>query len=486
MPTEPAEHDEETIVERIGKGLGIDPDGDRHDPLDGLLVKVNWRPSTRDFDLLVAGDAGNPGPTPGDACTDDDVFFTAVNVRAPPNAPGTAEEWYRRARQALTGPKSDAHRYFTFTLNRTSGPSPEATFKWSWHEPTTRADPMPALIHDAQKGTKRIGVAKMRAQPFTRSDRQMFGEFLFLLQTRMGNHSDAVFCLRLTGSFAAAQLERAHTRLTQLTRENDSLRSTLTVANKDLRRAVEFKEAERRDGMRRFAVLLNSQKVRLRAQSELLDAARVQNDDMRARMETNEEGTLGMDGMEPDGGESELDTDEEEEAAARRGALRANTQTKIPNSKPNSKAASPVVKAAKRKGPTSVDDGAPAAGRATSSQPSQKSMRSDKAEKGAAGFNRQNSVFLDDIFESVGIQSQQVNTTSQTLGGASARLAGTLGAGTGSQLGGGSRPSSRRTSAAAGGGGGGGGRGRGRGRPRQAGGKNPLEDINSLLGGDGV
>ena len=291
----------------------------------------------------------------------------------------------------------------------------------------------------------------------------------------------------ITGSFAAAQLERAHTRLTQLTRENASLRSTLTVANKDLRRAVEFKEAERRDGMRRFAVLLNSQKVRLRAQSELLDAARAQNDDMRARMETNEEGTLGMYGTEPDGGESELDTDEEEEAAARRGALRANTQTKIPNSKPNSAAASPVVKAAKRKGPTSVDDVA-AAGRATSSQPSQKSMRSDKAEKGAAGFNRQNSVFLDDIFESVGIQSQQVNTTSQTLGGASARLAGTLGAGTGSQLGGGSRPSSRRTSAAAAAaaGGGGGGRGRGRGRPRQAGGKNPLEDINSLLGGDGV
>ena len=288
----------------------------------------------------------------------------------------------------------------------------------------------------------------------------------------------------ITGSFAAAQLERAHTRLTQLTRENASLRSTLTVANKDLRRAVEFKEAERRDGMRRFAVLLNSQKVRLRAQSELLEAARAQNDDMRARMETNEEGTLGMYGTEPDGGESELDTDEEEEAAARRGALRANTQTKIPNSKANSKAASPVVKAAKRKGPASVDDVAPA-GRATSSQPSQKSTRSDKAEK-AAGFNRQNSVFLDDIFESVGIQSQQVNTTSQTLGGASARLAGTLGAGTGSQLGGGSRPSSRRTSAAAGGGGGGGGRGRGRGRPRQAGGKNPLEDINSLLGGDGV
>ena len=291
----------------------------------------------------------------------------------------------------------------------------------------------------------------------------------------------------ITGSFAAAQLERAHTRLTQLTRENASLRSTLTVANKDLRRAVEFKEAERRDGMRRFAVLLNSQKVRLRAQSELLEAARAQNDDMRARMETNEEGTLGMYCTEPDGGESELDTDEEEEAAARRGALRANTQTKIPNSKPNSKAASPVVKAAKRKGPASVDDVAPA-GRATSSQPSQKSTRSDKAEK-AAGFNRQNSVFLDDIFESVGIQSQQVNTTSQTLGGASARLAGTLGAGTGSQLGGGSRPSSRRTSAAAaaaGVGGGGGGRGRGRGRPRQAGGKNPLEDINSLLGGDGV
>ena len=290
----------------------------------------------------------------------------------------------------------------------------------------------------------------------------------------------------ITGSFAAAQLERAHTRLTQLTRENASLRSTLTVANKDLRRAVEFKEAERRDGMRRFAVLLNSQKVRLRAQSELLEAARAQNDDMRARMETNEEGTLGMDGMEPGGGESELDTDEEEEAAARRGALRANTQTKIPNSKPNSKAASPVVKAAKRKGPTLVDDVAPA-GRATSSQPSQKSMRSDKAEKGSR-VDRQNSVFLDDIFESVGIQSQQVNTTSQTLGGASARLAGTLGAGTGSQLGGGSRPSSRRTSAAAAGGsgGGGGGRGRGRGRPRQAGGKNPLEDINSLLGGDGM
>ena len=289
----------------------------------------------------------------------------------------------------------------------------------------------------------------------------------------------------ITGSFAAAQLERAHTRLTQLTRENASLRSTLTVANKDLRRAVEFKEAERRDGMRRFAVLLNSQKVRLRAQSELLEAARAQNDDMRARMETNEEGTLGMDGMEPGGGESELDTDEEEEAAARRGALRANTQTKIPNSKPNSKAASPVVKAAKRKGPTLVDDVAPA-GRATSSQPSQKSMRSDKAEKGSR-VDRQNSVFLDDIFESVGIQSQQVNTTSQTLGGASARLAGTLGAGTGSQLGGGSRPSSRRTSAAAAAaGGGGGGRGRGRGRPRQAGGKNPLEDINSLLGDDGM
>ena len=122
----------------------------------------------------------------------------------------------------------------------------------------------------------------------------------------------------ITGSFAAAQLERAHTRLTQLTRENASLRSTLTVANKDLRRAVEFKEAERRDGMRRFAVLLNSQKVRLRAQSELLDAARAQNDDMRARMETNEEGTLGMYGTEPDGGESELDTDEEEEAARRK------------------------------------------------------------------------------------------------------------------------------------------------------------------------
>ena len=189
MATEPAEHDEETIVERIGKGLGIDPDGDGHDPLDGLLVKVKWRPSTRDFDLHVAGDAGNSGPTPGDA-PEDDVFFTAVNVRAPPNAPGTADEWYRRARQALTGPKSDAHRYFTFTLNRTGpssiGPSPEATFKWSWHEPTARADPMPARIQDAQKGTKRIGVAKMRAQPFTRSDRQMFGEFLFIL-LRTGN-----------------------------------------------------------------------------------------------------------------------------------------------------------------------------------------------------------------------------------------------------------------------------------------------------------
>ena len=180
-----AEREEETIVERTLKGLGVDngPDGRGDDPPPELLVKVKWRPETLDFDLHVAGDVGGDGT--GDGAGDGagrDVFFTAVNVRAPPNAPGTAEEWYTRARQALTGPKSRAHRHFSFTLDRAgAGASTEATFKWSWHEPTARADPMPALIHDAQKGTKRIGVAKMRAQPFTRSDRQMFGKFLLII-----------------------------------------------------------------------------------------------------------------------------------------------------------------------------------------------------------------------------------------------------------------------------------------------------------------
>ena len=121
-------------------------------------------------------------------------------------------------------------------------------------------------------------------------------------------------------------------------------------------------------------------------------------------------------------------------------------------------------------------------------------MRSDK---GVADARNQNSSLhpLDDIFGSIGIPPAGGDATgpaaaadddfggdatnvSQTLASASARLAGGGGGGVGSA------GVSRRTSAAAGGGGRG--SGRGRGRPRQAGGKNPLEDINSLLGEDGL
>ena len=94
-----AEREEETIVERTLKGLGVDngPDGRGDDPPPELLVKVKWRPETLDFDLCVAGDVGGDatGDGTGDGTGDagrDDVFFMAVNVHAPPNAPGTAEE----------------------------------------------------------------------------------------------------------------------------------------------------------------------------------------------------------------------------------------------------------------------------------------------------------------------------------------------------------------------------------------------------------
>ena len=291
-----AEREEETIVERTLKGLGVDngPDGRGDDPPPELLVKVKWRPETLDFDLRVAGDVGGDGT--GDGTGDGagrDVFFTAVNVRAPPNAPGTAEEWYTRARQALTGPKSRAHRHFSFTLDRAgAGASTEATFKWSWHEPTSRTDPMPACVTAAAKGTRRVGVARMRGEAFVASNRH-----------------------RIFAAFATKQLETRDERLARLERECESLRSTLHTARCDLERAVEFKEAAERDNTRRFAVLLNAQKVRLREQHELLEAARAENDDLRARVEETdeEEGDEGTD----DDGESEPDTDEEEATAAR-------------------------------------------------------------------------------------------------------------------------------------------------------------------------
>ena len=293
-----AEREEETIVERTLKGLGVDngPDGRGDDPPPELLVKVKWRPETLDFDLHVAGDGGGDGT--GDGTGDGagrDVFFTAVNVRAPPNAPGTAEEWYTRARQALTGPKSRAHRHFSFTLDRAgAGASTEATFKWSWHEPTSRTDdPMPACVTAAAKGTRRVGVARMRGEAFVASNRH-----------------------RIFAAFATKQLETRDERLARLERECESLRRTLHTARRDLERAAKFKEAAERDNTRRFAVLLNAQKVRLREQHELLEAARAENDDLRARVEETdeEEGDEGTD----DDGESEPDTDEEEAATAAR------------------------------------------------------------------------------------------------------------------------------------------------------------------------
>ena len=177
-----AEREEETIVVRTLKGLGVDngPDGRGDDPPPELLVKVKWRPETLDFDLCVAGDVGGDGTGDGTGeAGRDDVFFTAVNVHAPPNAPGTAEEWYTRARQALTGPKSRAHRHFSFTLDRAgAGRSSEATFKWSWHEPTSRTDPMPACVAAAAKGTRRVGVARMRGETFVDANRhRIFASF---------------------------------------------------------------------------------------------------------------------------------------------------------------------------------------------------------------------------------------------------------------------------------------------------------------------
>ena len=485
-----AEREEETIVERTLKGLGVDngPDGRGDDPPPELLVKVKWRPETLDFDLRVAGDVGGDGT--GDGTGDGagrDVFFTAMNVRAPPNAPGTAEEWYTRARQALTGPKSRAHRHFSFTLDRAgAGASTEATFKWSWHEPTSRTDdPMPACVTAAAKGTRRVGVARMRGEAFVASNRH-----------------------RIFAAFATKQLETRDERLARLERECESLRSTLHTARRDLERAAEFKEAAERDNTRRFAVLLNAQKVRLREQHELLEAARAENDDLRARVEETE--SPGDEGTD-DGGESEPDTDEEEATAATFIA-RANDRLRQPTAavhRRGSKATSPAARAAKRvRG--FADDASHQPPRAGSSQPpSQKSARSDKGVGDARNQsqNQNQSLHpLDDIFGSFGIPPAGGDVAgsipgaaadddfgvdadvSQTLTSASARLAG---GGVGGGVGGvgGSAGASRRTSAAAagGGGGGGGGRGgRGRGRPRQAGGKNPLEDINSLLGDDGI
>ena len=238
-----AEREEETIVERTLKGLGVDngPDGRGDDPPPELLVKVKWRPETLDFDLRVAGDVGGDGT--GDGTGDGagrDVFFTAVNVRAPPNAPGTAEEWYTRARQALTGPKSRAHRHFSFTLDRAgAGASTEATFKWSWHEPTSRTDdPMPACVTAAAKGTRRVGVARMRGEAFVASNRH-----------------------RIFAAFATKQLETRDERLARLERECESLLCTLHTARRDLERAAKAKEAAERDNTRRFAVVLNAQKA---------------------------------------------------------------------------------------------------------------------------------------------------------------------------------------------------------------------------------
>jgi len=487
-----AEREEETIVERTLKDLGVDngPDGRGDDPPPELLVKVKWRPETLDFDLRVAGDVGGDGT--GDGTGDGagrDVFFTAVNVRAPPNAPGTAEEWYTRARQALTGPKSRAHRHFSFTLDRAgAGASTEATFKWSWHEPTCRTDPMPACVTAAAKGTRRIGVARMRGEAFVASNRH-----------------------RIFASFATRQLETRDERLAQLERECESLRNTLHTARCELERAVEFKEAAERDNTRRFAVLLNAQKVRLREQHELLEAARAENDDLRARVEETE--SPGDEGTD-DGGESEPDTDEEEATAAKFIA-RANDRLRQPTAavhRRGSKATSPAARAAKRvRG--FADDASHQPPRAGSSQPpSQKSIMSDKGVGDARNQsqNQNQSLHpLDDIFGSFGIPPAGGDVAgsipgaaadddfgvdadvSQTLASASARLARLAGGGVGGGVGGvgGSAGASRRTSAAAagGGGGGGGGRGgRGRGRPRQAGGKNPLEDINSLLGDDGI
>lgn len=467
------EREEETIVERTLKGLGVDngPDGRGDDPPPELLVKVKWRPETLDFDLHVAGDVGGDGTGDG---AGRDVFFTAVNVRAPPNAPGTAEEWYTRARQALTGPKSRAHRHFSFTLDRAgAGASTEATFKWSWHEPTSRTDdPMPACVTAAAKGTRRVGVARMRGEAFVASNRH-----------------------RIFAAFATKQLETRDERLARLERECESLRRTMHTARRDLERAAEFKEAAERDNTRRFAVLLNAQKVRLREQHELLEAARAENDDLRARVEETDEGE-GDEGTDDDG-ESEPDTDEEEAATAARAR---STGGRLAVDRPRQ-----PTKAKRVRG---FADDASHQPRAGSSQPSQKSARSDK---GVADARNQNSSLhpLDDIFGSIGIPPAggdatgtvaaaaddfggDATTVSQTLASASARLAGGGGGGVGSAgvsrrtsaAAGGSAGVSRRTSAAAGGGGRGGGRGRG--RPRQAGGKNPLEDINSLLGEDGL
>ena len=471
-----AEREEETIVERTLKGLGVDngPDGRGDDPPPELLVKVKWRPETLDFDLHVVGDVGGDGT--GDGTGDGagrDVFFTAVNVRAPPNAPGTAEEWYTRARQALTGPKSRAHRHFSFTLDRAgAGASTEATFKWSWHEPTSRTDdPMPACVTAAAKGTRRVGVARMRGEAFVASNRH-----------------------RIFAAFATKQLEHSQLELARLERECESLRRTLHTARRDLERAAEFKEAAERDNTRRFAVLLNAQKVRLREQHELLEAARAENDDLRARVEETDEGE--GDEATDDDGESEPDTDEEEATAARARSTGGRLAVDC------------LRQPTKAKRVRGFADDASHQPRAGSSQPSQKSMRSDK---GVADARNQNSSLhpLDDIFGSIGIPPAGGDATgpaaaadddfggdatnvSQTLASASARLAGGGGGGVGSAgvsrrtsaAAGGSAGVSRRTSAAAGGGGRG--SGRGRGRPRQAGGKNPLEDINSLLGEDGL
>ena len=150
---------------------------------------------------------------------------------------------------------------------------------------------MPACVTAAAKGTRRVGVARMRGEAFVASNRH-----------------------RIFASFATKQLETRDERLARLERECESLRRTLHTARCDLERAVEFKEAAERDNTRRFAVLLNAQKVRLREQHELLEAARAENDDLRARVEeTDSPGDEGTD----DGGESEPDTDEEEATAAR-------------------------------------------------------------------------------------------------------------------------------------------------------------------------
>ena len=256
-----------------------------------LYVLVDWRHRDRAFDVLA---------TDGDGAR-----AWRGTAREPANAP--FPDWHERAVMALAGIDASERFAFEFAFGDDDG-----ALRWRWHEAagaqisnaatTTISTPPPPPARVAApataKGARRVGQVTLKLlAPADALARHVVGRVLCAYATQQTSHRRKI--IRATRDAAAREEEARETR-------------------KEIKAWTDAKDAWEREYHRKVARLMNSKKAELRRLDEALEAARDENDALRARVESGGGGRGGASSdasSDDDGGDEGMeDTDDEREA----------------------------------------------------------------------------------------------------------------------------------------------------------------------------